>query len=152
MFIYFWERDTHTIWSRLQALSSQHRARCGARTLEPWDHDLSQSQWLHRLSHPDTPLHSVSKQRILRVLFYIDTSSGGPHLTIGPTTVNTSHISSPLTECGLNWVYIYLNLLPVNLVCTLYMPLMCGGATSEDTVMLLSSFTHSSQVWDKVKS
>ena len=64
MLIYFWERQTecklgrgrergrHRIWSRLQALSCQHRARHGARTHEPYDHDLSWSQMLNRLSHP----------------------------------------------------------------------------------------------------
>lgn len=39
----------------------------------------------------------------------------------------------------------------VNLVCILNVPLVCGEATSEDTVRLLSSFTHC-QVWDKVYS
>ena len=74
MFIYIWEREKerlretvcergrsrgrgrHRIW--LQALSRQHRARCGARThelFEPWDHDLSRSQRLTWLSHPGTP-------------------------------------------------------------------------------------------------
>ena len=48
------DRDKDRIWSKLQALSCQHRARCGARTHEPWDHDLSWSQTLHRLSHPGT--------------------------------------------------------------------------------------------------
>ena len=65
MFIYFlWreryivragkgERETHTLnRSRLQALSCQHRARHGAQTHEPQDHDLSQSQTLNRQSHP----------------------------------------------------------------------------------------------------
>ena len=69
MFIYFWERQReheqgrgrvrergrHRIWSRLLALSCQHRARCGAWTHELWDHDLSQSQMLNQLSHPGTP-------------------------------------------------------------------------------------------------
>ena len=49
------ERGRHRIWSRIQALSSQPRAQCGARTHELWDHDLSQSQMLNRLSHPDAP-------------------------------------------------------------------------------------------------
>ena len=62
MFINFWERDSmngggsergrHRIWSRLQALSCQHRVRCGARTHGPWDHDLSRCWMLNRLSHP----------------------------------------------------------------------------------------------------
>ena len=61
-FIYFWEREQAQagegqreretqIWSRLQALTCQHRAWCRARTQEPWDHDLSRSQALNLLSH-----------------------------------------------------------------------------------------------------
>ena len=46
------ERGRHRIWSRLQALSCQHRARHGARTHEPWDHDPSRSQTFNQLSHP----------------------------------------------------------------------------------------------------
>ena len=65
--IYFWETETECEWgrgrergrhrtqSRLQALSCQHRAWHGARTHEPWDHDLSRSWTLNRLSHPGTP-------------------------------------------------------------------------------------------------
>ena len=67
MFIYFWQRETehelgrgrergrHRIWSRLQALSCQHRARHGARTHRPLDHDLSRSRTLNWLSHPGAP-------------------------------------------------------------------------------------------------
>ena len=40
-------RVRHRIRNRLQAPSCQHRARRGARTHEPWDHDLSQSQTLN---------------------------------------------------------------------------------------------------------
>ena len=35
------ERGRHRIWSRLQTLSCQHRAGCGAWTHEPQYHDLS---------------------------------------------------------------------------------------------------------------
>ena len=49
------ERGRHRIGNRLQALSCQHRARRGARTHRLWDHDLSQSQTLNRLSHPGAP-------------------------------------------------------------------------------------------------
>ena len=75
MFIYFWERERERerervhaleqgrgrergrcrIRSRLQAPSCQHRARRGARTHQPWDHDLSWSQMLNGLSHPGAP-------------------------------------------------------------------------------------------------
>ena len=49
------ERGRHRIGSRLQALSCQPRARRGARTHRPWDHDLSRSRTLNWLSHPDAP-------------------------------------------------------------------------------------------------
>ena len=49
------ERQRHRIWSRLQALSCQHRAWHG-RTHELQDHDLSWSRSLNLLSHPGTPV------------------------------------------------------------------------------------------------
>ena len=49
------ERDGDRSWSRLQALSCQHRARRGAQTYQPWDHDLSRSRTLNQLSHPGAP-------------------------------------------------------------------------------------------------
>ena len=49
------DRGRHRIWSRLQALSCQHGAWHGARTLELWDHDLSWSQMPNQLSHPRAP-------------------------------------------------------------------------------------------------
>ena len=69
MFIYFWERETetecewgrdrdtwrHRIRTRLQALSSQHRAQCRAGT---WGSNLcSRSQTLNWLSHPGASRH-----------------------------------------------------------------------------------------------
>ena len=48
------ERGRHRIWSRLQALSCQHRDWGGAQTQELWDYDLSQSRMLNWLSHPGT--------------------------------------------------------------------------------------------------
>ena len=50
------ERGRHRIWSRRQALSRQHRARRGAWTHGPWDHDPSRSRPLNRLSHPGAPM------------------------------------------------------------------------------------------------
>ena len=50
------ERGRHRIWNRLQALSCQHRARRGAQTHGPRDHDLSRSRPLNRLSHPGAPI------------------------------------------------------------------------------------------------
>ena len=49
------ERGRHRIWSRLQALSCQHRAWCEARTHGPRDHDLSWSRPPNRLSQPGAP-------------------------------------------------------------------------------------------------
>ena len=49
------ETGRHSIRSRLQAPSCQHRARCRLRIHGPWDHDLSWSQKLNRLSHTVTP-------------------------------------------------------------------------------------------------
>ena len=63
-FIYFWEREREREQGRgrerkgenpKQAPNCQHRSPCGAQTHKPWDHDLSQSQILNRLSHPGTP-------------------------------------------------------------------------------------------------
>ena len=47
------ERETQNL---KQALSCQHRARRGARTHGPRDHDLSRSRPLNRLSHPGAPV------------------------------------------------------------------------------------------------
>ena len=51
------QRDGDRSWSRLQALSCEHRARCGAWTNEQWDRNLSRSWTLNRLSHPGTPTY-----------------------------------------------------------------------------------------------
>ena len=62
------ERGRHRIRSRLQALSCQHRARRGARTHRPWDHDLSRSRTLNRLSHPGAPTgthYKCSKKNVV---------------------------------------------------------------------------------------
>ena len=56
------ERGRNRIWSRLQALSCQHRARCGAWSHGLCDHDLSWSWTLNRLSHPGAPLDSILDQ------------------------------------------------------------------------------------------
>ena len=62
------EREGDRIWSRLQALSCQHRARCGAQTHELWDHDLGQSQTLNQLSHPGAPSKTHSLNCFWRTL------------------------------------------------------------------------------------
>ena len=53
------ERRRYRIWNKLQAPSCQHRARRGARTQEPWDHNLTRSRTLNRLSHPGAPTYTV---------------------------------------------------------------------------------------------
>ena len=70
IYLFLRQRETEHEWgegqregdtefgSRLQAPSCQHRARRGARTCEPQDHDLSRSRTLNRLSHPSTPNRS----------------------------------------------------------------------------------------------
>ena len=69
------ERGRHGIGSRLQAPSWRHRARRGARTHEPWDRDLSQSQTLNLLSHPGAPgVLSISKETNPHVPFTCECS------------------------------------------------------------------------------
>ena len=53
------KRGRHRIWNRLQGLSCQHRAWCGARTHELWDHDLSRRWMLNCLSHPGRPCECI---------------------------------------------------------------------------------------------
>ena len=58
------EREGHTESEsfRLQTPSCQHKARRGARTHEPRDHDLSRSQMLNRLSHQGAPqIHTFNQ-------------------------------------------------------------------------------------------
>ena len=50
------ERETHRIWSGLQALSCQHRARRGAPAHKLRDHALSWSRTLNRPEPPRLPL------------------------------------------------------------------------------------------------
>ena len=49
------ERGRYKIWSRLQALSCQHRAQCGDWTPEPRDHDLSWGPTFNQLRHSGAP-------------------------------------------------------------------------------------------------
>ena len=48
------EKETQNL-KQAPSLSCQPRAQRGARTSEPWDHDLSWSQTLNQLSHPGVP-------------------------------------------------------------------------------------------------
>ena len=58
------KRGRHRIRNRLQALNCQHRARRGARTHRPQDHDPSQRRTPNRLSHPSAPGCSFLKMLI----------------------------------------------------------------------------------------
>ena len=86
-FIYFWDRERqsmnggggrergrHRIGSRLQALSHQPRARHGAWTHGPRDHDLSWSRTLNRLSHPGAPevlfLNNIKRLNLISLSTY----------------------------------------------------------------------------------
>ena len=48
-----------------QALHTQCGARYGAGTHKPWNHDLSRSQTLNRLSQPDAPIYVLLMQKLL---------------------------------------------------------------------------------------
>ena len=65
------ERGRHRIWSRLQAVSCQHRAWCRARTHKPWVHDLSWSWTLNRLSHPSALKYLKSLDTLINVLLHL---------------------------------------------------------------------------------
>ena len=61
VFVYFWESmigggiEEEGTEDLKRPLHWQQRARYGALTHEPWDHDLSQRQTLNPLSHPGAP-------------------------------------------------------------------------------------------------
>ena len=83
------EREGHRIWNRLQALSCQHRARRGARTHWPWDHDLSRSR----------PLNHWATQAPHGILFlrsFLSTLS--PHFSKQVTTQSLPE-KFPAIEC-----------------------------------------------------
>ena len=73
---YFWEtehewgrgreRRRHRFGSRLQALSCQHRAQCGARTHELLDRDLSRSWMPNWLSNPGTLIEILYCSKTVR--------------------------------------------------------------------------------------
>ena len=78
------ERGRHRIWSKLQALSCQHRAQRWAWTHEPWDHDLNWSRCLT----------NWATQRPWTL------SSG----TLLHPSASQWHTQPPLGKC---WTYIY---------------------------------------------
>ena len=91
------EKGRHRIQSRLQALSCQHRARHGAPTHRPWDHDLSRSLRLTQLSHPGAPIFShnlahfkqVPPMILVQVVFSWSVNSSGKN-------TDASRIQKPL--------------------------------------------------------
>ena len=79
------ERDTHRIWSRLQALSYQHRAWCGARTHKQWDQTWSEvgrlTNWATQVPH-------------LRFHFWVISTS---NVGLEPTTLRSR------VTCSTDW-------------------------------------------------
>ena len=101
-FIYFWQRERqsmrrgrgrergrHRIRSRLRALSCQPRARRGAQTHGPRDHDLSWSPTLNWLSHPGALRNWIFKNFTL-LKFKQPLEAGGYYIHIG-----TKHFHRP---------------------------------------------------------
>ena len=68
----------------------QHRAQRGARTHRPWDHDLSWSRPLNRLSHPGAPLPQIfnetkmANNRLCRIWKYSHVKWNGEFNSIIP--------------------------------------------------------------------
>ena len=71
-------RGTQRIQSKLQALSCQHRAQCGAWTHELWDHDLGQSWTLNR-----QPLRRPQRENLKQALW----PAQSPALRLSLTTM-----------------------------------------------------------------
>ena len=97
-FVYFrWVRDTGRGRKKerenpKQAPSYQRRARRGAWTHEPWDHDLTWSQTHNRLSHPSAPLICLDTVSSLKKSCW---SSLCPELPI-KSPLCIYHLRSPL--------------------------------------------------------
>ena len=66
------ERGRHRIRSRLQAQSCIRRARRGARTHGPRDHDLSRSRTPNRRSHPGAPSLAGHKTKVKHPVSWLD--------------------------------------------------------------------------------
>ena len=84
------ERGRHRIWNRLLALSCQHRARHGAWTHGPRDHDLSRSRTLNRLSHPGAPRAFLKNQ--IYDPGQVSSTPLGPSFVIWKTDKNNTNI------------------------------------------------------------
>ena len=71
------ERGRQRIQCRLQALSCQHSAPCGARTHKLWDHDLSQSWILNWVSHPGASMDTIISPILQIEKFFKQTTTWG---------------------------------------------------------------------------
>ena len=74
-----------------QVLHGQQRARCGARTHKPRDHELSRSQMLNQLSHPGAPLETFLA--VTPGMEGMLLTSGVPGIQSLGILLNTSHCS-----------------------------------------------------------
>ena len=105
------ERGRHRIWSRLQALSGQHRAQHGTRTHGPRDHDLSWSRTLNWLSHPDAPILTFLIWFSILMMVIAETS-----LTI--ITMNKKKVTSMIFwSREISWLEVYDNSVQLPLWC-----------------------------------
>ena len=102
-----------------QAPRWQQWARCGARTHEPWDHDLKQSQTLNQLSHPGTLILSLFKGGNAISLFQINIFLCSPAMTLlGYANDNPSHLHSLGHIVPLIIPFLFFHLLFVHLLFT----------------------------------
>ena len=98
------DRRRHRVWSRLQALSSQHRVWHRAQTHKLWDHDMSQSQTPNWLSHPGTP-HLLFLKHLLKGRRFLGLSLGMETLacTFYSTNNTTRHNFGILPPTFQHW-------------------------------------------------
>ena len=87
------ERETHThrhteseAGFRLPAVSTEPNA--GLEPMKPWDHDLSQSRTLNRLSHPGAPFSSFLNLSVCSLTWYL------PHIFINHAFPNLSPLNN----------------------------------------------------------
>ena len=120
VFIYFWDRERQSM-SRggaeregdteseagFQAPSCQHRAWRGARTHEPWDHDLSRSRTISQLSPPGTPKNFFKKSTVMKTVWrwYEDGRRAMEQARCSPTASSAcGHLGFPRAQ-GTDKVY-----------------------------------------------
>ena len=87
------ERGRPWIWSRLQALSCQHRARCEVWTHRPQDHDLRCSRPPNWLSYPgQAPPDILSSNRGSSFSAHFHFTEAGDYLTQTAISLKSSDI------------------------------------------------------------